>query len=89
MSRSYKKTPILKDNWRGRKKDKRLANKKVRNAKYVANGKQYRKVFNTWDIFDYVSYCTLERYMEIDHLRYFDPSDEDMHQAWRRVYYLK
>jgi len=89
MSRSYKKTPIVKDNSRGRKKDKRSANKKVRNRKHVANGKQYRKYFNTWDIYDYVSYCSLERFMEFKHLRRRYTTDEEMKQAWRRSFYLK
>lgn len=89
MSRSYKKTPIVKDNAGGRKSSKRFANKKVRREKYLSNGKEYRKVYNTWDIYDYVSYCTLERYMKIKHLRDFYPSDEEMKQAWRRDFYLK
>lgn len=56
MSRSFKKNLILKDSSGNsyRKWAKRQANKKVRKTKKVANGKQYRKVFETWDINDYV-----------------------------------
>lgn len=60
MSRSFKKTPICKDNDRGRKFAKRQANKQVRSTPFVANGGEYRKVFNPWDIYDYVSRCTLK-----------------------------
>lgn len=52
MSRSYKKTPIVKDHDSG-KGGKKWANRKVRNYKReIANGKSYRKIFNSWDIHD-------------------------------------
>lgn len=89
MSRSYKKTPIVKDNCGGRKFAKRQANKKVRNSMNVPDGKQYRKFYNTWNLYDYVSYCTLEDFMKIKHLRRFYKSDEEMKQAWRRSFYIK
>lgn len=58
MSRSYKKTPIVKDGHSGRF-GKTFANRKVRRCKEpIANGKAYRKVFNPWDIHDYVDYCS-------------------------------
>ena len=60
MSRSYLKTPIVKDNKRGRKKAKRQANKKVRNEIRLHSGNSYKKVFNTWNIYDYVSYWSQE-----------------------------
>lgn len=51
MSRSYKKKPVFTDN--ASKKHKRLANKKVRKAKNVTNGNQYKKVSESWDIHDW------------------------------------
>jgi hypothetical protein len=33
---------------------KQIANQKVRHTKNIPNGKAYRKVFNTYDICDYV-----------------------------------
>ena len=61
MSRSYKKNPVYSD---GRtptpKKIKRIANKKVRHTKNLADGKAYKKVFESWDIHDYISRWTWE-----------------------------
>lgn len=51
MSRSYKKSPYVVD--KKNKKDKRLANKKVRNTAWIANGMGYKKVYETWDICDW------------------------------------
>ena len=57
MSRSFKKTPIYKDG--GYQSDgKRIANRKVRRAPNVtfSTGKRklYKKIYETWDINDYV-----------------------------------
>ena len=63
MSRSYKKTPICKDNGIG-KNAKRSANKIVRraNEENIKAGKSnsYRKQSNSYDIHDYVSYWSRE-----------------------------
>lgn len=57
MSRSYKKHPYTKDGGPTRVKfAKREANKKVRRTDDVPNGKSYRRVFEPWDIHDYISY---------------------------------
>ena len=59
MSRSYKKVPITKD--RGCGKDmKKFANKKVRRTNELINGGTYKKVFDQWEIHDYVSRWTKE-----------------------------
>ena len=53
MSRSYKKTPFVKDK-QSSKWGKRYCNKRVRKAKDVPNGKAYRKLTEPWDfIYDY------------------------------------
>lgn len=52
MSRSYKKYPFVKDK-SGSKHGKKFANKKVRHAKNLPNGKAYKKVYESWDICDY------------------------------------
>lgn len=58
MSRSYKKTPILKDS---NKSMKKFANKRVRKRKnFSVNGKAYRKIFNSYDICDWVFRVTKE-----------------------------
>lgn len=63
MGKSVKKIPIIKDNGSSKKKSKRLANKAVRsklkNLDYeIADGKAYKKEFESYNIADYVSYWT-------------------------------
>lgn len=54
MSKSYKKTPTIKYGGKG---NKRFANKKVRKYKgQIQNGKSYKKLYQSWDINDIVSY---------------------------------
>lgn len=72
MSRSYKKTPIAKDNKRGRRIAKRMAAKKVRKSQDVPNGKQYRKVYEPWDIYDYIS-----RWSKKDAINEYESASED------------
>lgn len=56
MSRSYKKNPIIKDKNKGMKKH---ANKKVRrNSLEIPSGKAYRKVFDSYDISDFLFRAT-------------------------------
>lgn len=55
MARSYKKNPVLTDGKSGRI-GKRFANKKVRRMKgEIPDGKSYRKIYESWNIHDYVS----------------------------------
>ena len=51
MSRSYK-APYWTDNGKGRKKAKKLANKRVR-ATELASGSAYKKASESWDINDF------------------------------------
>lgn len=58
MSRSYRKFPMRKFNRSGMKK---VANRRVRRYKgEIADGKDYKKVFNSWDISDYCWFKTKE-----------------------------
>ena len=60
MSRSYKKHPIVKDHTSG-KWGKQQGNKAVRRDKeFSSSGKDYKKIYNSWDIHDYISYYTKE-----------------------------
>lgn len=57
MSRSYKHTPVITDRSgcpHTAKYFKRQANRKVRHTFNVPNGKQYRRVYNPWNIRDYI-----------------------------------
>lgn len=65
MSRSYRKNPIVKDNGKSKKEMKSLANRKVRRKLNdpdfdIADGKAYRKEFESWDIADFISRWTKE-----------------------------
>lgn len=60
MSRSYKKNPILKSCPKDGTYGKRQANKRVRRFKdEISDGKEYRKLYCTWNIHDSVSRYTL------------------------------
>ena len=65
MSKSYRKNPIVKDNGKSKKEMKSLANRKVRRklndpAFNIADGKAYKKEFESWDIADFISRWTKE-----------------------------
>ena len=65
MSRSYKKHPINKDGGKSKKEIRSLANRKVRRKLSdpnfgIANGKAYKKEFESWDIADCISRWTKE-----------------------------
>lgn len=49
MSRSYRKTPIVKDNGRSKKDTKKQANKKVRKS-ICGDGGDYKKLFESGKI---------------------------------------
>jgi len=51
MSRSEKKTPIIKYGGYG-KQGKKWANRRVRRNYSISNGNNYRKMYESWDIFD-------------------------------------
>lgn len=52
MSRSYRKNPVVKDRGRKRKEVKRFANKAVRRAQGVPNGKGYRRCYDSYEVVD-------------------------------------
>ena len=55
MSRSCRK-PFVTDGYKGsnsRQFNKRLANRTVRKSSEIADGKAYKKFFETWNICDY------------------------------------
>jgi len=58
MSRSYKKNPVTKST-NSKKFAKRQSNKRVRKAD-VDNGGSFKKLFESWEINDYVTYAFRE-----------------------------
>lgn len=55
MSRSWKKNAYVKDGegTKGKKKEKRLANRRVRSEDEIADGGSFKKVSESWDICDF------------------------------------
>lgn len=51
MSRSYKRSPVIKDD-AGKKFGKKYANKRVRHSD-IDSGGQYKKVYDSYNICDY------------------------------------
>lgn len=78
MSRSYKKTPIIKDSSKTKRIDKRNANKSVRHNKDLSGkGNGYKKCFESYDINDYYygSYSLSETVNDIVNCNYIKPKD--------------
>lgn len=59
MSRSRKKTPIVKSGIPGGKK---AANRKVRRSRFLLSlkGNQYKKLYSQYDVIDYTVYASRE-----------------------------
>ena len=97
MSRSYKKHPACNDSSAGTTRwKKRVANKRVRNSKDVPNGKAYKKVYESWDIRDFVFLESWEetktRYMSRVERGLIDPEKftlEDCYRQWYKDYRAK
>lgn len=53
MGKSCNKNPVVTQPSKTRKRDKRLANKRVRRLDVIANGSSYKKAYESWDICDY------------------------------------
>lgn len=67
MSRSFKKHAIIKIAPRDGTNEKRFANQKVRRCTNpIANGKAYRKIYESYDIHDYICGKNYEEYRKDD-----------------------
>lgn len=78
MSKSYKKNPIHTDRPNEVKYWKRVANKKVRKSnEEFPKGKKYRRLFNPWEIHDYISY-----WGKLQALDYFEHSGFWLEGEW-------
>ena len=56
LSRSYRRPFVTQTMYGGAKWEKRQANKKVRRTKNVGNGKNYKRIYDSWNICDYRFY---------------------------------
>ena len=79
MSRSYKKTPVMKC-CGDRRYEKRQANKKVRRSDKTVlyRGKQYRKLYESWDINDVIVFWSRN-----------DAKKSGELDVWEKWYYRK
>jgi len=94
MSRSYKKHPICSDGKAGStKRSKRIANSKVRNTEGKYNRKEYKKLFCSWNIHDYISRWTWfeakKAYEEDSAWRKRFPTIKEFHRYWYKCYRAK
>ena len=94
MSRSYKHSPICPESKNKKWFFKRYANKVVRQFKgELANGKAYRRLYNSWDICDYKFRETLEEAIldwEVGRWSWTrDMTREEVIQYWKASYYRK
>lgn len=86
MSRSYRKNMWIKDNNSARGKLKRLANKRVRQMDDVADGMDYKKYYNSYDICDYKFSCTFEEFLSWGWVRAKFGDDRKAARAeWERM----
>lgn len=83
MSRSYKHTPIIKIARGPTKESKRLAAKRARHCD-LSNGACYKRVFDSWDIFDWKS--NFYRVYKRGRSRWtgFPPNMEDVRCYWNK-----
>ncbi|MFA4132578.1 MULTISPECIES: hypothetical protein [unclassified Brevibacillus] len=92
MSRSYKKTPVCKDE--ATRFTKRLASKAVRRYKdTLSNGKHYRKVFCSWIICDYRFYEPLQKAIHDWEKSPYEwakkMTKKDLINSWSKAHYRK
>lgn len=84
MARSYKKHPWCKDGNRCKKRDKQIANRKIRrggwSGKEIPNGGKYRQLTCSWDICDHRFYDTF---------RDFVNRRQDWYDEWANRYGAK
>lgn len=97
MSRSYKKTPVIKDSGlksSANKSAKQIANRTVRRKKYIPNGGGYKKIYCSWNICDYRFMQTEAKFKQR-----WDNGDTYLHETfktyeqalfqWKKWYKLK
>jgi len=81
MSKSFKNIPMTRDTGKYTYRDKRNANRSVRNTENIQDGSSFKKCFNSYDISDYKygSYTWEEAWEEIN------KSEEDMQHFYEYV----
>lgn len=87
MSRSYRKFPLCKCE-RSCKWGKKQANKRVRRYKgEISNGRNYKKLYESWEICDYAFSETWKEYSHSClHPRWWSEPEEPIYYEWYRSY---
>lgn len=88
MSRSYKKFPCYK--CAGDKTNKKTFNRKLRRTtgiEDIPSGNAYRKMNESWDINDFVCYCTWENYKGWECHK--NDNEQELYIEWKRTFYSK
>jgi hypothetical protein len=63
MSRSYKRSPVCRDNNQSKKWGKRQANKKIRKTRELSGkSNDYKKAFESWNICDQRIYADKKKW---------------------------
>lgn len=93
MSRSYKKTPIVKYVYGNTlKPGKKLSNKRIRKHEDLSNGGQFKKISNTRFIHELKSYESLKQAIlknKLYEMYSLGESFERVVEGWQRRYYRK
>ena len=99
MSRSYRHNPIIKDGESASNRfHKRQANKKIRNSDQLFKNSEYKKLYEQWNIHDYIDRTTYEEFYEMYHCRkkwtyeYMHerfPTWNDALAYWKKTYFYK
>lgn len=90
MGKSRKKTPIVKER-DSAKYWKKVANKKVRKISmdYLVSSKSkdYKKVYDSWNIQDYAIYCSLKQMLSNRENGGYSKSE--IIEYWKKVFFRK
>ena len=93
MSRSYKKNPFYTDRPRGAKYWKRQANRRVRHYRGTLANRRYRRLYNSWEIHDWVSRWSkaeaIHRWEHPQHAYSEFNTRQEMEQYWAKYYRRK
>lgn len=88
MSRSYKHTPYCGD----KKRNKNLANQKVRRSKGLFQGSLFKKLYSAWDICDYYHIDSFEEFYKSQLEYWYKKEPYTKEQAlkdWNKYYKRK
>lgn len=94
MSKSYKKNPVSNDHSaKTTKGKKRQANKKVRNTKDIGQGNRYKKIYDSYDICDFILRYTWKEYLIAEEERVGRLLNKEeiqrLRNDWKRYYRRK